>query len=161
MEEWIVDGEEWIVDDAATHAERVAREAHVGQVDKAGRPYVDHPRRVAARVAEVDGRPAAVAVAWLHDVVEDTPTTLEDLGEAGFGVDVVAAVDALTRRPGEGDDYYLRVAADDLASVVKLADIWDNTNPERLTLLSLDYQARLERKYRHALEVISAAKAQQ
>jgi (p)ppGpp synthase/HD superfamily hydrolase len=153
--------EEWIVDDAAAHAERVAREAHVGQVDKAGRPYIDHPRRVAARVAEVDGRPAAVAVAWLHDVVEDTPTTLEDLRDAGFGADVVAAVDALTRRPGEGDDYYLRVASDDLATVVKLADIWDNTNPERLARLSPDDQARLEQKYRHALEAISAAKAQQ
>lgn len=142
--------------DPVKEAERLAQHAHAGQKDKAGMPYIDHPRRVAARAEEVDGRPAAVAVAWLHDVVEDTPTTLEELRDAGFDTDVVAAVDAITRRPGEGDDYYRRVAANQLAAVAKRADIWDNTNPERLALLSQADRDRLEQKYRHALEQLSA-----
>lgn len=135
-------------------AERLARRAHEGQVDKAGLPYIEHPRRVAERVAEVDGRGAAIAAAWLHDVVEDTATSFDDLRDAGFGEDVVAAVDALTRRPGEGEAYYARVASDVLAVVVKKADIWDNTNPDRLAKLAADERDWLERKYRHALEAI-------
>ena len=138
-------------------AESLATKVHAGQVDKAGAPYIDHPRRVAERVAEVDGRPEAIAVAWLHDVVEDTVTTLDDLRAAGFGEDIVAAVHAMTRRPDEGDAYYRRVAADNLARVVKLADVWDNTDPERVAQLSAEDRARLAEKYRHTLEVIADA----
>jgi len=118
-------------------------------------PYIDHPRRVAERVGQVDGRPETVAVAWLHDVVEDTATSLADLRAGGLGESVVAAVDALTRRPDEGDEYYRRIAADDLAMVVKLADIWDNTDPVRLARLDENDRVRLQRKYRHALDLIA------
>ena len=62
--------------DQGDRAKDIATKAHEGQVDKAGMPYIDHPRRVAERVAQVDGRPEAIAVAWLHDVVEDTATNL-------------------------------------------------------------------------------------
>ena len=116
-------------------AKDIATKAHEGQGDKAGMPNSDHPRRVAERVAQGDGRPEAIAVAWLRDVVEDTATTLDDLRAGEFGEDVVAAVDAMTRRPDEGDGYYRRVAADDLAIVVKLADVWDNTDPHRVARL--------------------------
>lgn len=136
-------------------AERLATSAHEGQFDKAGRPYIEHPRRVANRVWDVDGRPAAVCVAWLHDVVEDTDVTLDDLREAGFDDAIVAAVDALTRRDGEGDAYYRRVAASELAMVVKRADIWDNTNADRLAALSAAQRHRLQAKYAHALEVLA------
>ena len=136
-------------------AKDIATTAHQGQVDKAGMPYIDHARRVAERVALVDDRPDAVAVAWLHDVVEDTATTLDELRARGFGHDVVAAVDAMTRRPDEGDEYYRRVAADDLAIVVKLADIWDNTDPDRVARLGPQDRTRLQDKYRHALEVMA------
>lgn len=136
-------------------AKDIATKAHEGQVDKAGMPYIDHSRRVAERVAQVDGRPEAIAVAWLHDVVEDTATTLDDLRAGEFSEYVVAAVDAMTRRPDEGDEYYRRIAADDLALVVKLADIWDNTDPDRVARLDEQDRARLQEKYRHALEVIA------
>lgn len=136
-------------------AKDVAAKAHEGQVDKAGVPYIDHPRRVAERVEQVDGRPEAVAVAWLHDVVEDTATTLDDLRAGEFGEHVVAAVDAMTRRPDAGDAYYRRIAVDDLAIVVKLADIWDNTDPDRVARLDDKDRARLQNKYRHALEVMA------
>lgn len=136
-------------------AEQVASEAHAGQTDKAGRPYLDHPRRVAARVATTTSDPDALAAAWLHDVVEDTPVTLDRLREVGFSESVVEAVDALTRRPGEGDEYYRRVAANDVARLVKQADLWDNTHPDRVRLLDTDDAERLRRKYRHAAMLLA------
>lgn len=134
-------------------AERRATTAHKGQVDKAGRPYIEHPRRVADRVAEIDGRAAAVCVAWLHDVVEDSDVTPDEL-RGDFDDAIVDAVDAVTRRDGEGDDYYRRVASNDLAVAVKRADIWDNTNPERLAALPASTRDRLQAKYAHALELL-------
>ena len=94
----------FVSSDQGDRAKDIATKAHEGQVDRAGMPYIDHPRRVAERVAQVDGRPEAIAVAWLHDVVEDTATTLDDLRAGEFGEHVVAAVDAMTRRPDEGDE---------------------------------------------------------
>ena len=138
-------------------AEQVASEAHAGQTDKAGRPYLDHPRRVAARVATTTSDPDVVAAAWLHDVVEDTAVTLDWLREVGFREGVVEAVDALTRRPGEGDEYYRRVAANDVARLVKQADLWDNTHPDRVRLLDAADAERLRRKYEHAARLLSTA----
>ncbi len=86
--------------DQITAAQQVASDAHAGQTDKAGRPYLDHPRRVAAHVAGTTDDPDAVAAAWLHDVVEDTAITLDQLRALGFPETVIDAVDALTRRPG-------------------------------------------------------------
>lgn len=137
-------------------ARRIAEQAHREQFDKAGLPYIEHPRRVAGRVAQVDGRPEAVAAAWLHDVVEDCGVGLDDLRAHGLDEAVLAAVEALTRRPDEGDGYYARVAGDELARVVKAADIWDNTNPERLAKLDPETRERLLAKYAHASELISA-----
>ena len=121
--------------DLAARAETLARAAHAGQVDKAGAPYAAHPARVAAAVP---GDPLAEAAAWLHDVIEDTGTTLADLRAEGFPEPVLAAVDALTRRADEERDaYYARVAADPLALRVKRADIADNSGPERLSLIHI------------------------
>ena len=142
--------------DYVNKAETLARDAHTGQLDKADLPYIEHPERVAARVAEIDGRPEAIAVAWLHDVVEDTPVTLDDLRAAGFTDDVIAAVDALTRRAAEGEAYYARVAANELAAVVKQADIWDNTSPERLARLTEADRSRLTGKYSQALNLLAS-----
>ena len=86
-------------------------------------------------------------MAWLHDVVEDTPTTLEDV-EAAFGPLVAAGVDAMTHRPGEPSlEYYARVRANPIALAVKAADLADNTDPARLDVLTPELQARLEAKY--------------
>ena len=140
-------------------ARDIATRAHRGQTDKTGADYIDHPRRVAERVrqyAAADQQEAAQVVAWLHDVVEDTGVTLDDLRE-DFPANVVAGVDAMTRRPGEdGDDYYRRVAAHPLARAVKQADLDDNTDPARTALLGEDTRARLARKYAHAREVLAA-----
>ncbi|MDO4918294.1 HD domain-containing protein [Kocuria sp.] len=140
-------------------AREIATRAHHGQTDKTGADYIDHPRRVADRVrhhAPADHLEAAQTVAWLHDVVEDTPVTLDDL-RAEFPAEVVSGVDAMTRQADEDQDaYYRRVLADPLARVVKQADLDDNTDPARTALLDADTRARLERKYAHAREVLAA-----
>lgn len=135
-------------------ARAVARSAHEGQTDKVGEPYFDvHVADVAARVAAFG--PLVEAVAWLHDVAEDTEVTVDDLRET-FPAEVADAVDALTRRPGEqADDYYARVKANPVARTVKVhGDIPSNADPERLALLPAETRARLEAKYAHALAVL-------
>ncbi len=130
-----------------TGAEAIARAAHAGQVDKAGRPYIEHPERVAARLI---GDDLLAAIGWLHDVVEDTAVSLTDL-EASFPVEVTEAVAALTRRAGEDPvDYYRRVAANPRALRVKAADIDDNTDPDRLAQLDEQTRSRLVAKYAKA-----------
>lgn len=132
--------------DADVRAARaMATAAHLGQLDKAGVAYIEHPERVVAHLVNPTNEQAAVA--WLHDIVEDTPTTLEDV-EAAFGPLVAAAVDAMTHRPGEPKpDYYARVRANALAVTVKAADLADNTDPVRLAALPPELRARLETKY--------------
>ena len=106
-------------------AECVARRAHVGQVDKAGAPYIHHVARVAA---SVDGEDAQ-AVAWLHDVLEDTPVTAATLLGVGFSVPVVRAVEILTRRPEIPYTDYIAavvVSRDEVAIAVKRADLQDH-----------------------------------
>lgn len=133
-------------------AARIATAAHAGQVDKAGNPYIEHPARVAARVA---GDERAVAAAWLHDVVEDTAVTLAEL-EQTFPAEVTTAVDALTRREGEEPaDYYARVRSVPLALTVKLADLADNSDPERLGRLDEATRARLSVKYDRARNALA------
>ena len=128
----------------------IAAAAHSEQVDKAGQPYLRHPVRVAQAVAPVGL--VHVAVALLHDVVEDTDVTLADLREA-MPEQVVEAVDALTHRKGEPRaDYYERVAANPIALVVKRADIADNMSPDRLAALDSATAQRLRKKYAQALD---------
>jgi (p)ppGpp synthase/HD superfamily hydrolase len=107
----------------------IAAAAHTGQVDKAGQPYILHPLRVMLRMSTVHERMAAV----LHDIVEDTPVTLVQLRAAGFPPAVVAAVDALTKRPGESRlEAARRAAADPVALEVKLADNAENMDISRI-----------------------------
>jgi len=119
--------------------------AHEGQLDRGGLPYIDHPTRVAAMV---EGDPYAEAVAWLHDVVEDTEIDLSSLLDMGFPDRVVEAVDAISKRPGEElEDYLARVRDNDLAYTVKLADVADNSSERRLAQLDDATQVRLRAKY--------------
>ncbi|MDX6230901.1 MAG: hypothetical protein QOI76_4291, partial [Frankiales bacterium] len=104
----------------------------------------------------------AEAAAWLHDVLEDTRTTVTDLAAQGIPATVVAAVEALTRGNGEApDDYYARVAANPLALKVKRADIADNADPERLAHLDPATRERLTAKYDHARVVLDQLAAGQ
>lgn len=140
--------------DVAVRAEARARDAHCGQSDKSGHPYVEHLARVAAQVAEDS---ELEAVAWLHDVLEDTAVTSEELrGE--FPGAVVTAVEVLTRRAVESDEvYYQRVAGNSLALRVKHADLADNSDAARLDQLDKSTRERLQAKYARARSLLARA----
>jgi (p)ppGpp synthase/HD superfamily hydrolase len=107
----------------------IAARAHAGQIDKAGAPYVFHPLRLMLAVTGQNERMAAV----LHDVVEDTAVTLDDLRAAGFPPEVIEAVDILTKREGESRlDAAVRASRNPVARVVKLADVEDNMDLRRI-----------------------------
>ena len=151
----------------ALEAEIFARRVHAGQVDKGGAPYTGHLGRVAARArahAEAMGLAHQHAewcqqVGWLHDTIEDTGTTADDLLDAGFNPAVVQAVGLLTRPKGKP---YLECVAgiiasgDRLAMIVKLSDNEDNLDPARALLnASSDHALR----YRRSAEMLRAALA--
>lgn len=126
----------------------IAAEAHLGQYDKAGAPYIEHPLRLMMRAKTDEERMVAV----LHDVVEDSEWTLEALTKEGFPRRVVRAIGALTKREGERYEAFLdRVAEDRLATRVKLLDLEDNADPSRPLDDSEQTRARLA-KYQRALE---------
>ncbi|MFN2557901.1 MAG: ADP-ribosylglycohydrolase family protein [Nitriliruptorales bacterium] len=133
-------------------AERLAELAHNGQTDKAGLPYIDHPRRVAASLPD----PHLQAAGLLHDVLEDTHLDVAQLRAAGAGELVIELVQAVTKRP---DEEYLqavrRAAAHPLARELKRADIRDNFDPERLARLDGATADRLRAKYEAALEILA------
>ena len=114
-------------------AEIIANKAHAGQVDKAGEDYFNHPKRVADNFYEDD----KVIVALLHDVIEDTDITLENLKKEGFSDEVLAALDAITKREGESYDQFIeRVKENHIALKVKMADLRDNMDILRLPELT-------------------------
>jgi (p)ppGpp synthase/HD superfamily hydrolase len=107
----------------------IAAAAHAGQFDKAGQPYILHPLRVMLRLSGDHERIAAV----LHDIVEDTSITLEHLVKEGFASEVIAAVKALTKIPGESRlQAAERAAAHPTARLVKLADNAENMDISRI-----------------------------
>jgi (p)ppGpp synthase/HD superfamily hydrolase len=131
-------------------AAAIAEQAHADQVDKAGAPYITHPTRVAGAV---EGEEAKI-VALLHDVVEDSEWTLDQLHEEGFSDAVIKAVDALTHKDRE--DYFnavRRAKADPLALIVKLADLADNSDRTRLGEVTEQDERRLE-KYARARDIL-------
>jgi hypothetical protein len=147
---------------ALVHAARqIAEHAHAGRLDKAGRPYIGHPARVAALMPSA----GLQATAWLHDVLEDTadhpvPITPGDLERAGIPGDVVRAVVALTKREQEPyGDAIARAATDPLGLAVKAGDITDNSDPGRLALIEPDVADALRAKYADGWRALRAAGA--
>lgn len=130
----------------------IAAEAHVGQVDKAGAPYVLHPLRMMLRLSTSDEMIAAV----LHDVVEDCGLSLEMLRADGFSEQVLEAIDSVTRRAEESyEEFVLRAASNSIGRRVKLADLRDNSDLSRIKHPTARDYARVE-KYRRVIETICA-----
>ena len=131
----------------------IAAQAHKGQKDKAGAPYLLHPLRMMMRMTSE----AAMMAAVLHDVVEDTDWTFERLREAGFSDEVLEAVDCLTHREGESyQEFVERIRANPIARQVKIADLEDNMNIRRISQLGAKDLERLE-KYHRAWCVLTSA----
>lgn len=129
-----------------------AVKAHEGQVDKAGVPYVEHPVTVASYV---EGE-IAKAVALLHDVLEDTDATEDELREK-FGDEVTDAVVVLTHAEGEPYlDYVRRVKRHPLARIVKLADLRHNMKLDRFSVVTERDVRRVVDKYVPALRLLVA-----
>ncbi|OSM04244.1 HD domain-containing protein [Magnetofaba australis] len=128
----------------------IAVEAHAGQLCKSGRPYILHPLRVMFALDRPDDDDEMRCAAVLHDVVEDTDVTLEDLRERGFSARVVALLDLLTHREEESYSAYIaRLAPDPAARRIKRADLRDNMDITRLNAaLSERDHARLDRYQR-------------
>lgn len=139
----------------------LAEFAHRNQQDKAGLPYIDHPKRVLANVQAMGARPFVQMAAVLHDVTEDTAFTLDMLADLGFSdavVNLVALVDKNSYLLESGkvdlDAYYEGIRRNPDAQMIKAADIRDNTAPWRLSYLSEETQDRLRKKYAKALDSI-------
>ncbi len=127
---------------------KLACEAHDGQFDKAGKPYILHPLRLLIKLKNID----EMQVAVLHDVVEDSDMTLEVLRKEGFEESVLQAIECLTKKTGEDySDFISRVLLNDLARKVKIEDIKDNMDLSRLDKVE---EKDLERiaKYHAALK---------
>lgn len=127
---------------------QIAALAHEGQKDKEGLAYILHPLRVMSRV---NGEEAQI-VAILHDVVEDTPVSIDDLEAAGFNEVVLEALECVTHQQEESyADYVVRCKANAIARQVKLADLEDNTLLSRTILRRDRLQGDLARIHRYAL----------
>jgi len=132
----------------------MALAAHGRQTDRAGQLYIGHVARVTARL----DNPSDQVVALLHDVVEDTDVSLDEIA-ARFGDGVAHSVDCLTHPENEPlEDYIARVASDDCAVRVKLADLDDNDDDARLALLPEETRMRLKEKYRRSRVLLEQAR---
>lgn len=142
-------------------AAKIAFQSHSGQLDKAGKPYFNHPLAVAIMVAKSGvADDQAIEAAFLHDVVEDTGTTLDEIAAEGFSSDVLDALRLLTRKPGvDYMDYVRQIAgkpellysarAHEIARLVKVADLSHNMDLSRLPAVTEKDLARAE-KYKKA-----------
>ena len=146
--------------DQATLAREIALRAHAGQTRWDGTPYIVHPAAVAKAVfaksnwqSEDDQRCVnAIAAAWLHDVVEDTPLTIADLRVAGINEDVLTAVDLLTKRDNEEYlTYLLRLKDNEIALTVKIEDIKNNMSD-----LDRKKKKSMYEKYQLAIHILSS-----
>lgn len=134
---------------------------HAGQTDKAGEPYWKHPYAVMKRLPE-DTDVEVKLAALLHDVLEDTPKTREDLLEMGYSERTVRAVEAVTKKKGDPHSYEewidLIIASGNAdAILVKYADMSENFDPERIAKLPPDLQSKLSKKYSGPLKKLKAA----
>ena len=138
-------------------AMEIAWEVHRGQKDRHGVPYIFHPIRVMHRCRRVEEQLAAL----LHDVVEDSDLTCDDLRKEGFPEAVVQAVDHLTKREGETYEQLVeRALRSELSRVVKIADIQDKLDVSRIPEMNEKEQARLKRYLTAYRKLISAKQPQ-
>ena len=136
-----------------------AAQAHAGQTRLSGEPYLSHPLAVAFTLSAMGFDEPTVAAGLLHDTVEDTSVTLEDLAEI-FPAEVVNAVRLLTHDKGtDYDDYVREIRNDPVAKAVKTADLMHNSDPARLALADVtpEKRLRLSETYARAKRILAGA----
>ncbi|NRS52050.1 HD domain-containing protein [Brevibacillus sp. HB2.2] len=130
----------------------IATQAHAGQVDKGGNPYILHPLRIMLKMSTVETMISAV----LHDVLEDTDVTVEELRNEGFSEEIIAAVIALTRNDDETYmEFVGRTKQNPIARLVKLGDLEDNSDLSRIPEPTEKDYERLLRYKRAIKELLS------
>ena len=125
----------------------IASDAHRGQLDKGGKPYIFHPLYVASHVDGINEK----IVALLHDVVEDTDVTLDDLRNEGFSEEIICAINVLTKTDDDYDNYLKKVKSNEMARKDKIEDI--NMDGTRLKSITEKDRRRIE-KYKRALDYL-------
>ena len=138
-------------------------ELHKDQRDKAGQPYIGHVLRVFNMLCEAfpDASDHDRHAALLHDVVEDCGVTFHDLEEKGYSVETIKAVEAVTKSPADGLTYMERI--EKLANEgpigaiqIKICDLTDNSDPQRLLKLPFEKATSLDKRYQKALSILKA-----
>lgn len=142
--------------DKVLKAVKIAFAAHAGQYDQAGYPYFLHPYHLAEQMTDED----STVVALLHDVIEDTDVTLEDLRLEGFSESILVALTLLTHKKGVPYlDYVDKIKDNPLARRVKIADLRHNTDTTR-GADTPHFKKKREECYYPALEVLLRAEAE-
>ena len=128
----------------------IAYKAHEGQVDKTGVPYIFHPFHLAESMTDEN----STIVALLHDVIEDTDWTIDDLEKEGFNEDILTALKLMTHNPAEPYmDYISRLSTCPVARQVKLADLYHNSDRTRVENPDEKMLKRWE-KYDRAIQLL-------
>lgn len=136
--------------DLTKKALKLSFEAHKNQVDKSGMPYVYHPFHLAEQMETED----AVIVALLHDVVEDTDYTFDDIKELGFSKRVIEALELMTHdKSVPYMDYVTKIKNNPIAKAVKIADLKHNSDLSRLDVVDDKARKRVE-KYAAAIKLL-------
>ena len=132
----------------------IATNAHAGQFDRGGAPYILHPLKVMHYLKSDDEELMCMALG--HDVIEDTSVTYRDLRDAGISERVVAGIRALTKLPGQTyEEYKAGVFASEDAMRVKLADLRHNTDIRRLKGVTEKDIARMSKYHMFYMEIKS------
>lgn len=147
---------EWRTSELLRRAIDIAKEAHKGQVDKAGNEYIDHPLRVMAAGHTINEK----IVGILHDVIEDTDWTFERLEAEGFTTEIIEALKCVTKLSEDEsyDAFIKRVKANPLAVAVKMKDLADNMDIRRLDELTDKDFKRLQKYHRAYKELMEYRK---
>lgn len=125
----------------------IATKAHDGQIDKGGKPYILHPLSVMMKCGNYKEKIVAV----LHDVIEDTDITYDDLRQEGFDEEIIEAIDSVTRRNGESYmEFIRRCKQNSIGKYVKVADLKDNMDISRIPNPTKKDYDRVE-KYKKAM----------
>ena len=143
----------WIINLMSTlqRAIEIAVEAHKGQTDKAGMPYILHPLRLMFQMKTDNEKIAAV----LHDVVEDSDWALDDLKKEKFNNEVIEAVNLLTRDDNDSyDEFVQKAASNPISKAVKIADITDNLDLGRISKMTEKDIDRVK-KYQRILKTLT------
>ena len=142
-----------IYTDLTKKAMSIAYKQHDGQFDKAGLPYIFHPCHLAEQMGDDE---LAICTALLHDVVEDTDMTFEDLRAEGFSEEVLSALKSLTHDKSDPYmDYVARIKGNPIATAVKLADLRHNSDLTRLSVVDDKALARVK-KYAEAIKLLES-----